>query len=267
MNRLLQTALLCSGFLLVPIGYSVVGAQAQTAITPAPDPVVGTAPAEPSGAQDTYDEVAIGQLMKIVELSKLIGGGISQLFSEIQTQTQAVQTISNAQVGPKTLPLHNDPNEVLAREGGPGLQEMSTAVLNGAPIGPQALLDALTTFRANYNLDKAFALKDDTSASNAMAAQAAAQGAVAASTAEDSYKRAEASMTRLNDYIIALQNSADLKTSLDINTRVMVELTQQLNESLRTQATIASMAGTRFMLEGGEAGQDDGLDALDNFNR
>jgi uncharacterized protein YdbL (DUF1318 family) len=100
-----------------------------------------------------------------------------------------------------------------------------------------------------------------------MAARASAQGAIAASTAEDSYKRANASMARLDGYIAALQNSADLKTSMDINTRVTIELVQQLNETLRTQAAIASMAGTYFMIMGGEAGEGDSLSGLVNFNR
>jgi hypothetical protein len=53
---------------------------------------------------------------------------------------------------------------------------------------------------------------------------------------------------------------------MDINTRVMIEAVQQMNEMLRTQAAIASITGTYFMVLGGEIGQDDTLN-LYNFNR
>lgn len=260
MSHLLRTMLLCGGFLLTPVVYSLVAAQAQSAITPLPDPVVGAAPTAPSDAQETYDGVAIRQLMKIVELSKSIGGGISQLFSVTQTQTQAL-------IGTKTFPINNDVGDQTGRQAGTGLLEMANAALGGAAIGPQVLIDALTVFRTDYGLDQAFALQNDTSASNVMAAHAAAQGAIVASTGEDSYKRANASMARLDGYITALQASPDLKTSMDINTRVTIELVQQLNETLRTQAAIASMAGTYFMIMGGEAGEGDNLSGLANFNR
>lgn len=260
MNRLLRTVLLCSGVLLTPVAYSAVGAQAQSAITPLPDPVVGAVPTAPSDAQETYDKVTIQQLMKIVELSKSIGGGISQLFSATQTQTQAL-------VGTKTFPVNNNVDDETGRQAGAGLLEMANAALSGAATGPQVLIDSLTAFRTDYGLDQAFALLNDTSFSKVMAARASAQGAIAASTAEDSYKRANASMARLDGYIAALQNSADLKTSMDINTRVTIELVQQLNETLRTQAAIASMAGTYFMIMGGEAGEGDSLSGLVNFNR
>lgn len=260
MNRLLRMALLCGVFLSTPVSYSLVGAQAQSAITPLPAPVVGTAPAAPSDAQGTYDGVAIQQLMKVVELSRSIGGGISQLFGATQTQTQAL-------VGTKTFPVNNDVGDQTGRQSGVGLLEMANAALSGAAIGPQVLIDALTVFRADYGLDQAFALQNDTSTNKVMAAHAAAQGAIAASTGEDSYKRANASMARLDGYITALQGSPDLKTSMDINTRVTIELVQQLNETLRTQAAIASMVGTYFMIMGRASAGAYGLSGLQNFNR
>ncbi len=260
MNRFFRTALLCSGIFLTPLSHSVVCAQAQPAIAPLPDPVVGMPPTAPSEAQQAYDSVAIQQLMKIVELSKSIGGGISQLFGATQTQTQAL-------VGAKTFPVNNGADDAKGRQAGAGLLEMANAALGGAAIGPQVLIDALKEFRANYGLDRAFALLSDRSFSKVMVARASAQGAIAASMAEDSYKRANASMARLDGYIAALQGSADLKTSMDINTRVTIELAQQLNEILRTQAAIASMAGTYFMIVGGEAGRGDSLSGLENFNR
>jgi hypothetical protein len=240
---------------------------AQQAIIPAPNPNPGPAPSAPADVQKTYDEVSIGQLMKLVELSRLIGGGISQLYSAAETQRQALESMREAQIGRKSIPLNNGQEEIEDREGGPGIKEMVDGALNGAPLGPQALRDALTEFRTEFSLDKAFALKDDELPGKKMIARASAQGAIASSLAEQSYKRTNASMGRLDGYLLALENSADLKTSVDINTRVMIEIAQQLNESVRTQSAIASVAGAYFMILGGESGQEDFLDGLVNFNR
>ncbi|WP_217577441.1 type IV secretion system protein [Mesorhizobium sp. GbtcB19] len=264
MNKHLRAALLVSVALL---GTTVSGTAGDDSVTPVPDPTVGAAPAMPTGAQETYDEVSIKQLMKIVELSRVITGGISQIFGSTQDQKQALGQIRDAQTGPKTIPVLNGATEAGERDGGPGLNEMADAALEGSPIGPVDIADILSTFQTSFNLDKAFALKDDPSLSKAMGARAAAKGAIATAMAEISYKRANASMARLDSYITALGSSADLKTSVDINTRVMVEVAQQLNESLRTQAELTSIAGTYFMIVGGEAAKDDDLSALIKFNR
>jgi hypothetical protein len=47
----------------------------------------------------------------------------------------------------------------------------------------------------------------------------------------------------------------------------MIEIAQQLNESVRTQAALTSTAATYFMMVGGESGEDDWVDGLKNFNR
>lgn len=256
MTRLSRCAL-AGVAILLPIGLAVFSADAQEVVTPAPNPVVGAAPAAPDSATETYDEVATQQLMKIVDLSRLIGGGISQLFGSVQGQKQALDLIRDAQTGPKNFPLLNGPTEVEAREGGPGLKEMSDAALQGFPAGPTDTVDALNGFRTVYSLDKAFALKDDGLVSRGFIAHATAQAAITASTAESSYKRANASMARLDGYIAALGSSADLKTSVDINTRVMIEVAQQLNEQLRTQAALASTAGAYLMMLGGDMAEDE----------
>ncbi|WP_244557242.1 type IV secretion system protein [Agrobacterium tumefaciens] len=240
---------------------------AQDAVDPAPDPAIGPVPAASQNAQETHDENSIKQLMKVVELSRLFAGGITQLFSAAQGQKQLLDVIRGAQIGPKAFPLLNGPEEIEGRKGGDGITEMTEGALNGAAQGPSDLVKALNDFREKFKLDKAFALKDDELASKKMLAQLAARGAVAGSGAEEAYKRANSSNDRLNEYITALQASADLKTSVDINTRVLIELTQQTNESVRTQSAITSLVGTYFMVLASEASEKDWIDSLKNFNR
>lgn len=254
MNKHIRAAFTGTAMLLLPVAPIISGAAAQTEVKPAPDPDVGNAPSAPSDAQEVYDQVSITQLMKIVELARLIGGGVTQLFEAIQAQTQALALIRDAQIGNKSFPVLNGPLELEERQGGPGLRELAEDALNGVPLDPQALDDSVAGFSEIFQLDKAFAFKDDEALSKKFVAHAAAQGAVAAATAATAYKRANTSMDRLDDYIVALQSSADMKTSVDINTRVMIEVAQQLNESIRTQAALTSVAGIYFMILGGETG-------------
>ena len=266
MRHYLATALCGTLISLLPLAAGVLPAAAQQAVTPAPDPVV-TVPAAPDDANESYDANTIEQLQKIVDLSRLVGGGIGQIFTSIKAQQQMLAKIRDAQIGPKNFPVMNGSDEVEGREAGMGLKEMADAAMNGAAEGPEEVVKALEVYRKDYYLDDAFALKDDETITKKMVARISSQGAIAASTAEDSYKRANASMVRLDGYVAALEESADLKTSVDINTRVMVEVAQQLNETLRTQAAVTSVASSYFMLMGGEAGKGDSFMDLKDFNR
>jgi len=240
---------------------------AQQVITPAPEPVTGQPPSAPDDAQESHDQIAILQLMKVVELSKLVAGGIGQLFDAAKSQKEALDIIRDAQVGPKAFPLFNSAEEVEGRGGGEGLNEMAEGAMNGALNAPKNLTEALAAFRQKFGLDNAFELRNDELPSKKMLAELAARGSIGGATAEDAYKRANASSDRLDQYIVALTASRDLKTSIDINTRVMIELTQQTNESVRTQSVIASMVGTYFMVLAGGASEKDWVDNLKDFNR
>ncbi|MDI5930210.1 type IV secretion system protein [Rhizobium leguminosarum] len=267
MKRHLRASPLAISILLFQPGGSAVVAHAQAAVTPLPEPAVGGVPGGPPGVQETHDQVSIEQIMKLVQLSRIMGGGITQMFTAIQNQKSALDVIRNGQTGPKTIPLLNGPDEVAARQGGEGLREMADGALNGAADGPPDLLTAFTHFRSTFSLDKAFALKDDELPSKKVLAQLAAKGAIAGSVAESSYKRANASMERVDDYIAAVQASKDLKTSIDINTRAVIELTQQTNESLRTQSAVTSIVSSYLMMFASEASTEDWIDGLKDFNR
>ncbi|MEI9420780.1 hypothetical protein O7A70_06320 [Mesorhizobium sp. Cs1299R1N1] len=247
----------------------------ETGIAPAPLPPIAALPAAPDGAQASYDKNAVELLTYVVELSRLMGGGTAQLLASAhvaENLLSRIQEAAQAQLaaisGPKPFPQNNGEADVAARKGGPGLWEMATAALNGETVGSDGIQAALVKIRKLYHLDDAFALRNDKLLSNVMVAHSAAQGAVAAAAAEDSYRRANDSMGRINGYVTALGTSGDLKTSVDINTRVMIEVAQQLNETLRTQAVIASVAGTYLMSLGAEAAEPDTVRNLfDNFDK
>ena len=64
---------------------------------------------------------------------------------------------------------------------------------------------------------------------------------IAAGVAEDSYSRASKSMNRLNAYIELIDLTADLKASIDLNSRLVAESIQMQNELLRLQSSITMM--------------------------
>ncbi len=265
MKIVAQSALMATTILLCTQVMPCKLAVAQQAVTPAPDPGTGTAPAPSGDAQETHDEVAIQQVMKMVELSRVIAGGIGQLFNSAQGQKQTLDELYRSQTGARTTPPFGDDNQ--SRDGGEGLKELSAGALTGAITGPQGLIDAFNDLKSKFKLSRAFDLQNDELPSKKMLAELAARAAISGATAENSFKRANVSMTRIEAYGTALDDSKDLKQSIDLNTRAMLELTQQTNEALRTQAAITSIISSYFMMLASEASEADWVDGLKNFNR
>ena len=270
-NSVLMGAVL----ILAHIGSMASVANAQSVpVTSIPLPPIEQVPAASSNEQKTHDGNSIQQLMYVVELSRLIAGGISQLFNSSQSMTSLLGLIrdtANAQLtavtGTKTIPLANTPGDIASREGGPSLRELAIEGLEGAVAGPKDVATAFLQFTAMYKLNKAFDFRNRDSLTQVAVAHMASHGAVAAATAENSYKSANESMGRLNGYITALATSPDIKTSLDINARVNIELIQQMNELLRSQAALTTLAGFYFMSAASVQADSERVLNFDNFNR
>ncbi|OCP23567.1 MULTISPECIES: type IV secretion system protein [unclassified Ensifer] len=263
--RTLTTSLLLA---MAPLGpFLTANAQTPT-VTPLTRPTIGAVPTATATEQETHDVDTIEQLMYLVELSRLIGGGISQILGATQqmsTLLGAIRDAANAQLtaitGPKTFPIGNGPDEVSGRGGGTTIRQMVTDGLAGNLSGPPDIASAFSQFATTYKLALAFGYKDSDTLAEAVIAYMAANGAVASSISEHSYLSANASMGRIDGYITALGASPDLKTSVDINTRVNLEVAQQLNEMLRNQAALTTLAGFYFMGTAGvHADMEDNLD-------
>lgn len=218
-------------------------------------PPVGVSGTAPDGPQQTFDKRGVELLAQIVESVRSLTDRMMRLVASASTAVAAIS-------GPKPFPVHNEAADIAARKGGAAPAEMASAALTGALVGPGDIQESISRFRDRYRLDHAFGLRNDKRLSKI--AYLSAQAAVTAHTAEASYKRADASMERINGYITALETSTELKTSVDINTRVMIEVAQQLNETLRTQAAIASVAGSYFMVLGSDSAEPDSMRDLSN---
>lgn len=80
-----------------------------------------------------------------------------------------------------------------------------------------------------------------------VAAQASS-GAVLAATAEQTYAETSSSLERVNTLVEMTQSSADIKESIDLNTRMLAELSVQLAKSLELQSIEAVYNGQAGVL-------------------
>lgn len=80
-----------------------------------------------------------------------------------------------------------------------------------------------------------------------VAAQASG-GAVLAASAEQTYAETSSSLERVNTLVSMTQDSADIKESIDLNTRMLAELSVQLAKSLELQSIEAVYNGQAGVL-------------------
>jgi hypothetical protein len=231
MKHFLTKALLCAialAGLWLPSGEP---AFAQTVIIPA----------KPAGAQESYDRLAIEALVaigtRIVEMAKIT---------------------RDAQTGTRTVPFDSP-----VIPSGKGPKEIVDDLLSDAGLAGSDK-DIVEDYKKKYNIGDTLTNKDTDQMTKSMTAQ----GLAASLVAEKDFKAANASLDRMDDYVKALQNSTDLKSSVDLNTRVMIELTTQINLSIHTQAMTASIAGAFLVsFSGASSGGASLIDTLENLNR
>ncbi|SCY90101.1 type IV secretion system protein [Paracoccus tibetensis] len=84
-------------------------------------------------------------------------------------------------------------------------------------------------------------------AAERVAAQASS-GAVLAATAEQTYAETASSLERVNTLVEMTQSSVDIKESIDLNTRMLAELSVQLAKSLELQSIEAVYNGQAGVL-------------------
>ncbi len=143
----------------------------------------------------------------------------------------------------------NGAPDIAARDSADSLSSIMSGAMTGSAIpgNASALTARMDELKTTFDLpDINSFLSSSTPQDRALATQAGA-GLTAVATAEDTYGRANASMGRVNQLIEGIDANADLKASVDYNTRMMAELAVLLNESLRLQAASANAAGTNAL--------------------
>lgn len=181
----------------------------------------------------TFDGAAVAQaIAQLQQMQKDYANQLEQL--ESLTGDKAISGILNSAP------------EIAARASADSLSSIMSGAMTGETIpgNSSALTARIDELKATFALpDIGTFLSSDKPQDRALATQAGA-GLAAVATAEDTYARANTSMGRVNQLIRQIDDNADLKASVDYNTRMLGEIAVLLNESLRLQAAQTNATGT-----------------------
>ena len=138
----------------------------------------------------------------------------------------------------------NGPLEQTERASADSLASIMQGAMTGADIpgNAGALTSRIGELKDTFGLPEMSDFLGSELAQDRTLATQAGSGMAAMAVAEDTYGRAGASMERVNDLIGRIDANADLKASVDYNTRMLAEVAVLLNESLRIQAAAGSDA-------------------------
>lgn len=181
----------------------------------------------------TFDAAAVAQAIATLD----------QMRQDYANQLQQLQSMT----GNKAISgILNSGADVAARGSADSLSSIMTGAMTGSAIpGNSSALEArIQELKTTFDLPNIDTfLSSATPQDRALATQAGA-GLAAVATAEDSYGRANASMGRVNQLIGDIDTNADLKASVDYNTRMLGELAVMLNEMIRVQSAATNATGT-----------------------
>ena len=168
---------------------------------------------------------------------------LDQMRQDYANQLQQLQSMT----GNKAIAgiLNSEP-EIAARKSADSLSSIMSGAMTGSAIpgNSSALTSRIDELKTTFGLPDINAFLTSAKPQDRALATQAGAGLAAVATAEDTYARANTSMDRVNHLIGQIDTNADLKASVDYNTRMLGEIAVLLNESLRLQAAQTNAAGT-----------------------
>lgn len=187
----------------------------------------------------TFDAAAVAQAIAQVNQMK------QDYLNQIE-QLSSLRDQLTSMTGDKAISgILNTAPDIAARETADSLSSIMAGAMTGAAIpgNSSALTARIDELKVTFDLPNIDTfLSSSTPQDRALATQAGA-GLAAVATAEDTYARANRSMDRVNQLIGRIDSNADLKASVDYNTRMLGEVAVLLNETLRVQAATANATG------------------------
>ena len=191
---------------------------------------------------------------------------IQQIENQI-AQLEQMQAQLESMTGAKGISgILNSASDQTARFSADSLSGILDNAMTGSAIGgnASALTSRIGELKTTFGLpDVSDFLSSDLPQERALATQAGS-GMAAMATAEDAYARTDAATNRVNDLIGGIDSTADLKASVDYNTRMLGEIAVLLNESLRLQAAMANAMGSDALTAARDrAGQRNFMQAAD----
>lgn len=181
----------------------------------------------------TFDAASVAQA--VAQLNQMRQDYANQLQQlESMTGSKAIAGILNAAP------------DIAARESADSLSSIMEGAMTGSAIpgNTSALMSRINDLKTTFDLPNIDTFLTSAKPQDRALATQAGAGLAAIATAEDTYARANTSMNRVNQLIGQIDSNADLKASVDYNTRMLGEVAVLLNESLRLQAAQTNATGT-----------------------
>ncbi len=210
--------------------------------------VMPMAPATAQGIP-VFDATSVANLIQ--QLQALDRDFRNQIDQLTQLQDQLTAMTGSRGIGN----VLNGAAEIAQREAAISLQGIMDGAIAGTSIpGNTGGIDStIQRLRSTMELDDLDQLLASTFPQDRAIAVSAGAGMAAMATAEDTYARANASMGRVTQLIQDIDTNADLKASVDYNTRMLAEVAILLNETLRIQAAQATAAGSDAVVRARDA--------------
>ena len=194
------------------------------------------------------DASSIAQLIASVNNQATQIANQVQQITELQNQLQNMQQRLTAMTGAKGISaLLNNPAQQLQRQAASSLQSITDGAITGGSIGGGnvgRINTSIAQLKTKFDLTNLPEFNSSAIPQDRAIASLAGSGLAAVATGEDAYARSNEGVTRVNNLIGQIDATPDLKASVDLNTRVLAEVSQQLNEMIRVQSVNAATQGT-----------------------
>lgn len=129
------------------------------------------------------------------------------------------------------------------------LKSIVDGAISGNPISGNVgdMNSIISDLKTRFDFGDLGDFDTSTVAADKAIASLAGSGLAAVATADDSYKRANSAVTRVNSLVDQIDSTSDLKASVDFNTRVNAEVAVLILELIRVQSAATNAAGMQAL--------------------
>lgn len=207
-------------------------------------------------------QTAISQGIPVIDTSQIaqVIATLQQQIKDYEEQLKQLTTMRDqfanmqqrlqAMTGAKGISsILNGAAEKTAREAAIDLQSIISGAVSGDTISGNIgdMNTVISDLKSKFDLGDLSSFNSSDVAADKAIASLAGSGLAAVATADDSYKRANAAVGRINTLVDQIDSTTDLKASVDFNTRVNAEIAILLMELLRVQSAQTNATGMQAL--------------------
>lgn len=200
-----------------------------------------------SAAATGIPVVDVANLVQDMQQFIQLTAQLKQLEQQYAQQVQQYQSLT----GSRNLGgLFNSPMEQQMRQYAPGSWQQSLNVLQqgGLPGNAADVARAAQTFARSQGITQTgaqvFPGKSGSNADAVAYTSSSNTTAAAAGLSQAAYDQTQARMQRVQQYLNQINNTQDVKASIDLNARLLAELNESLTQLIQLQAAQMQVAGT-----------------------